>query len=59
MFTYDENPHLASSYARMVLAGLQQKPVLYYGTVDYVTKQERRAKNRIARKQNLRNRRGF
>ena len=58
MYAFDENPHLASSWARMILAGLQQKPVLYYGTVDYVTKQERREKNRVARKQNRQNRRG-
>lgn len=56
MYAFDENPHLTSSYARMVLLGLQQRPVLYYGTVDYWTIQERRQKNRVAKASRKRNR---
>lgn len=38
-----------TEYERAILAGLQHKPV-YQGTVDPVTVQERRARNRVARR---------
>jgi hypothetical protein len=44
-------------YELMILKALQLRP-MYQGTADAVTVQERRVKNRVARKQRKRNARG-
>lgn len=46
---YDD-PRYPKSYATMILRGLQRLPHIYSGSVDNTVVQERRTKNRAARK---------
>ena len=45
-----------TQYELMILFGLQQKPLIYMGSVHKEEIASRRAKNKIARKQNKYNR---
>lgn len=49
------NKFFDTEYARSIFFAMQYK-LMYLGTVDSVTVQERRAKNRVARKQRKVNR---
>lgn len=42
------NKHLNTDYARLIIAGLQQKP-MYEGTVPESVKAQRRAKGKLAK----------
>jgi hypothetical protein len=54
--TMYSNKFFDTEYARSIFFAMQVKP-MYLGTVDPVTKQERREKNRKAHKQRNTNRR--